>query len=395
MFVEAGFLRATPIVGLTIARQRDEVDALPGSVRANAAGDLVAIESGKADVDERDVRLERERRMQAARAIGRLVRRVPGERAHTLAHLTATNEDLPGCGIAAQDRLCDYARMVGTGRAEARGKPFHTMNDALQGLAQYGYLLLFLFVLAEQVGLPVPAVPVLLGVGALAGAGGMSLVGALGVALAASLPADIVWYELGRRRGTRVLGLLCRISLEPDSCVRRTENLFIQRGRKALVIAKFLPGFSTVAPPLAGMVGIARAQFIALDIAATVLWAGTWMSLGYVFSDALEIVASRAARFGHSVLVVGGAGLVAYVLVKFIQRRRFLRSLRIARITPEELKRRLDSGDASIAVVDTRSSLDVTAVPYAIPGAIWIAAEDIEQREQELPRDREIVLYCS
>src|SRR2546427_12686176 len=121
----------------------------------------------------------------------------------------------------------------------------------------------------------------------------MSLTLAFAAAIAASLPPDVIWYELGRRRGARVLGLLCRISLEPDSCVRRTENLFMKRGRKALLIAKFFPGLSTVAPPLAGMVGIPRWQFIALDIAATILWAGTWMGLGYPVSDVLELVAIR------------------------------------------------------------------------------------------------------
>ncbi len=269
------------------------------------------------------------------------------------------------------------------------------MNDTLQGLVQYGYVLVFAFVLAEQVGLPVPAVPVLLGVGALTGAGRMSLTWAFGMALAASLPPDLLWYELGRRRGARVLALLCRISLEPDSCVRRTENLFIQRGRKALLVAKFFPGLSTVAPPLAGMVGIARWQFIGLDIAAAILWAATWMGLGYVFSDTLELVASRAARLGNWLGVVVGAALATYVVIKYVQRRRFLRSLRAARITPEELKQRLDSGDGTLVIVDTRSVLDVNAVPYAIPGAMWIAAEEIDRRYAEVPRDRELVLYCS
>ena len=269
------------------------------------------------------------------------------------------------------------------------------MNDALSLLLDYGYVLLFVFVLAEQVGLPVPAVPALLGVGALAGGAHMSLTFALVVALAASLPPDLAWYELGRRRGHRVLALLCRVSLEPDSCVRRTENLFLQRGRKALVIAKFFPGLSTVAPPLAGMVGIARWQFLVLDVVAALLWAGTWLTLGYLFSDALEVVTSRAARLGNSLLVVAAAAFVGYVAIKFIQRQRFLRSLRIARITPEELKRRLDSRDPTLAVVDTRSLLDVTAVPRAVPGALWIVAEDIDRRRDELPRDRDIVLYCS
>jgi membrane protein DedA with SNARE-associated domain len=250
-------------------------------------------------------------------------------------------------------------------------------------------------VLAEQIGLPIPAVPVLLGVGALIGAERMSPALAFGVALAASLPPDIIWYELGRRRGGRVLGLLCRISLEPDSCVRRTENLFMQRGRKTLVIAKFVPGLSTVAPPLAGIVGIARWQFILLDVAGVIVWAGAWIGLGYLFSDALEAVASRADRLGSWLLVVVGVALTSYVLIKLVARHRFLRSLRIARITPEELKRRLDTGDNALTIIDTRSLLDVTAAPYAIPGAIWIAAEEIEQRHLEVPRDREVVLYCS
>src|SRR3989442_381188 len=125
-------------------------------------------------------------------------------------------------------------------------------------LLTHGYALLFACVLAEQVGLPVPAVPILLGVGALAGSGHMSVVVALCVAAAASLPPDLAWYELGRRRGSRVLGVLCRVSLEPDFCVRRTENLFVRYGWRTLLIAKFLPGLSTVAPPLAGDRGDGR-----------------------------------------------------------------------------------------------------------------------------------------
>jgi len=269
------------------------------------------------------------------------------------------------------------------------------VSETLQALVQYGYALVAAFVLAEQVGLPVPAVPVLLSVGALAGSGRLSFLLALGVALAASLVPDLIWYELGRRRGNRVLRHLCRISLEPDSCVRRTQDLFTRQGRKTLLFAKFLPGLSTVAPPLAGMVGIGRSQFIALDMAAAVLWAGTWMGLGYVFSDALEVVAAWASRLGNWIGVVIVAAFGTYALVKYIQRRRFLRELRIARIGPDELKVRLESRDDTFAIIDTRSLLDVTAVPQAIPGAVWIAAEDIARRQQELPRGREIILYCS
>jgi len=269
------------------------------------------------------------------------------------------------------------------------------MDGTIHFLLTYGYTLLFVCVLAEQVGLPVPAVPVLLGVGALAGSGRMSVPVALGVAVLASLPADLAWYELGRRRGSRVLGLLCRVSLEPDSCVRRTENLFMRQGKRTLLFAKFLPGLSTVAPPLAGIVGIARGQFVLLDTGGALIWSGAWLGLGLLFKDAIELMAAAAARLGNWLLVVVGAALACYVVAKYIQRRRFLRSLRVARITPEELKRRLDEGDASLAVIDTRSPLDVNAVPYMIRGAQWIAAEEIDRRGREIPTDREIVLYCS
>jgi membrane protein DedA with SNARE-associated domain len=269
------------------------------------------------------------------------------------------------------------------------------MDGTVEFLLRYGYLLLSVVVLAEQIGLPIPAVPVLLGVGALAGNGKMSLAIALGVAVAASLPPDLIWYELGRRRGSRMLGVLCRLSLEPDSCVRRTENLFIRHGRRTLLIAKFLPGLSTIAPPLAGIVGVAPGQFVLLDGLGALVWAGAWMALGYAFHDALEVVAAQAARLGNWLLVVVGLALTAYIATKFIQRQRFLRSLRMARITPHELKRRLDLGDGDLVIVDTRSRLDADAVPYGIPGALWISAEEIDRRHQELPGGREVVLYCT
>ena len=269
------------------------------------------------------------------------------------------------------------------------------MNDLLNVLAPYGYAVLCAFVLVEQIGLPIPAVPVLLGVGALAGTGRMSLLLALGVVLAASLPPDLVWYELGRRRGNQVLGLLCRISLEPDSCVGRTKSLFERLGRTALLVVKFLPSLSPLASALAGVTRLARGQFVLLDSAGAVIWAGAWMLLGYAFSDALEFVAARAARLGEYLLLVAGAALAAYIAVKLIQRRRFLRSLRIARISPDEVKRRLDAGDMDLLIVDTRSALDVEVAPQAIPGARWIAADEIARRHGEVPRDREIVVYCT
>jgi membrane protein DedA with SNARE-associated domain len=257
------------------------------------------------------------------------------------------------------------------------------------------YLVLFAFVLAEQIGLPVPAVPLLLGVGAFAGTGRMSVLAGLATALVAALPPDLVWYELGRARGKRVLDVICRVSLEPDSCVRRTENLFLRRGRWALLVAKFLPGLSTIAPPLAGIVGLGRAPFLLLDTMGALLWAGAWIALGYVSSSALTPLLALAGRLGHWGLAAAGSGLAAYILTKLVRRRLFLRSLRVARIEPSELKRRLDAGDPDLVVIDTRSALDVGAAPHKIPGALWIPAEAIASRRAEIPLDRKVVLYCT
>jgi membrane protein DedA with SNARE-associated domain len=223
----------------------------------------------------------------------------------------------------------------------------------------------------------------------------MSLAVSLVVVLAASLPPDLVWYELGRRRGPRVLARICAISLEPDWCVHRTETTFLRLGRKLLLVAKFLPGLSALASPVAGSAGVARWQFVLLDVAGALLWAGTWMGLGYAFSDALDVVAGWVARLGGYAVLLAGAVLSGYVAYKYAERRRIFRQLRMARITPDELKRRLDAGDAGLAIIDTRSALDVKSVPYLIRGAIWIDADEVERRRAELPRDREIVLYCT
>jgi len=209
-----------------------------------------------------------------------------------------------------------------------------------------------------------------------------------------ALPVDLVWHELGRRRGARVLAGLCRLSLEPDVCVRRTENLFIRHGVRALLVAKFLPGLTTVMPPLAGIFGVPRLRFALYDLAGVVLWAGFWAGIGYVFSDAIEEVALRVSALGRTAgLVVAGA-LVGYVLLKYLRRRLFLRRLRIARISPEDLKRKLEAGE-DVAILDLRTALDVTAVPYAIPGSLWITAEALDEHLSDIPRDRELVLYCS
>ncbi|HLE04701.1 MAG TPA: DedA family protein, partial [Anaerolineales bacterium] len=154
------------------------------------------------------------------------------------------------------------------------------MNEAFQFLLRYGYAVLFGFVFAEQLGLPIPAIPVLLAMGALVGAGHFSLAIAIPVALLAALLSDVIWYQLGRYRGPSVLNLICRISLEPDSCVRRTENVFASHGARALLFAKFIPGLSTAAPPLAGIFRMRLPRFLIWDGAGTLLWIGTFVGTG-------------------------------------------------------------------------------------------------------------------
>ena len=268
------------------------------------------------------------------------------------------------------------------------------LPDSVQLLERYSAVILPALVVAEQIGIPLPAVPALLAVGALAAQGRVSLWLVLGAIAVVSLAVDLVWHELGRRRGSRVLSGLCRLALEPDVCVRRTENLFIRHGVRALLVSKFLPGLTTVMPPLAGVFGVPRLRFALYDLAGVVLWAGLWLGIGHAFSATIEEVARRVSAAGRTAGVVVAGALVGYVLLKYLRRRLLLRRLRIARISPEDLKRKLDAGE-SVAILDLRTALDVTAVPYAIPGSRWVPAEALDEHLSEIPRDRELVLYCS
>jgi membrane protein DedA with SNARE-associated domain/rhodanese-related sulfurtransferase len=268
------------------------------------------------------------------------------------------------------------------------------MDEVTQFLIRHGSLVLFAVVLAEQVGLPIPAVPLLLAAGALAGAGNMNLVAAIGLSVIACLLGDLVWFYLGRRRGRQVLNLLCRISLEPDSCVRHTEDFFVRHGTRSLIIAKFIPGLSTVTPALAGLVGVSLGKFFLYNGLGAFLWTAAFIAPGYLFSDQLEYLADHAARFGGSLGIFVIGVLVLYIAYKYILRRRLLREMRIARITPEELKQMLDEG-CEVVIVDLRRSADLEADPYTIPGAVRMAVEELELRHHEIPRDRDVILFCA
>jgi len=261
-------------------------------------------------------------------------------------------------------------------------------------LVQYGVAVLFAWAFAVQAGLPLPAAPVLLGAGALSGSGRMNLALAIGATMVAALAADVVWYALGRSLGLRVFGTLCRFSLDPDSLIRDAKERFLSHRGRYLVVAKFLPGLNPLAAGLAGVASLRPDRFLTYATSGAFLWAGAWIVLGYVCSDAIGFVATWASRVGTPLVIVIAAALTAYLVLKYVSRRRFLIHLRKARITPMELKRRLEARDP-LVIVDLRTALDVEAAPYKIPGARLIDPEELRHPRQTIPRDSEVVFYCA
>ena len=261
-------------------------------------------------------------------------------------------------------------------------------------LLRHGYGVVFAWVFAEQIGIPVPALPLLLAAGASAGRGHLSFSLLLVLATTAAALSDSIWYHIGRRKGSKVLNLLCRVSLEPDSCVRNTQNIFTRRGASSLLIAKFVPGLGTVSMPLAGIVRMSYLTFLAYELAGTLLWVVTLLSVGYIFSEQLDLMVDYVRSSGAPLLLVVTVAIGAWIGFKYYQRRRLFRKLRVARIYPQELKRLMDEGQ-SVIVVDLRNQLAFEAEPKRIPGAITLTPEDLEERNHERPREQDIFLYCT
>ena len=267
------------------------------------------------------------------------------------------------------------------------------MADLDAFIRSYGYPAIFVGVMGEQFA-PIPGEPLLLAAGALAGIGHLKLGLAAAVALLGAVVGDVVWYEIGRRGGHRVLRWLCRVSIEPDSCVRRSEEMLSRRGAAALLVAKFIPGLHSVAQPLAGALGMRRGPFLLFDLLGTLLWVGFYVGLGYALHDQFARAAVLAERLGGGAFLVLAGAFAVYLAVKVVRRQRFLRGLRIARITPDELKTKLDRGE-SVFVVDLRHRIDVQAEPTGIPGAVHMDPSELEQAAGRIPRDRDVVVYCT
>ena len=267
------------------------------------------------------------------------------------------------------------------------------MNEANAFVSQYGEILVFAVVFAEQIGLPLPAVPILLA--AVLGRWRKNRSHGSYRPLRHRLRGRrSIGNELGRRRGRRALNLLCRVSLEPDSCVRRTENFFTRHGVRSLVLAKFIPGLSTLAPALAGLFRINMQRFLLYNGLGAVLWTLAFIIPGYLLSDQIERLAEVAERLGIWLAFFFGVAITTYLAYKYIHRQLVLRALRIARISAEELKRMMDNGH-DLMVVDLRGKLDHEADPYTIRGALRMTAEELEQRHHEIPRHQDVILFCA
>jgi membrane protein DedA with SNARE-associated domain/rhodanese-related sulfurtransferase len=273
------------------------------------------------------------------------------------------------------------------------------MHSVLGLLEHHTYSLIFGWVLIEQGGLPIPSIPVMLAAGTMSAAHKLHVAYAIPVIMLACLISDSAWYFLGRQFGGKVLNILCRFSLEAATCVERTNGTVTKRGAVTLLFAKFVPGLSTVAAPIAGQARIPYHTFVAYDMAGTLIWAGSWLFAGRFFGD----VAKRSSdffallgRFGIALVVLMVAALVIYRLVK---RRQFLIELRGLRLEPSQLMAMIaDAEREGIEppfIIDLRHPLDVLTDPLVLPGALRIGPDELKLRREIIPHDRDIVLYCT
>jgi membrane protein DedA with SNARE-associated domain len=269
------------------------------------------------------------------------------------------------------------------------------MRSEFDFLLRHGYAVLFVLVLVDQLGVPLPATPFLIAAGAYAASGRLDLIRIGIVAVTASLAAHVFWYELTRRSRGDVLGLLCHVSLEPDYCARHARDFFIRWGTGALVLASFMPGFLGVAAqPIAATVGMPRRTFLVLNVLGAVLWVTVCAGFGFLFSERVEETLQIGVQLGGTGLKLVAGLLALYFGWKLIRRRLLYRRLRIARISPEELKRRLDAAEPTF-ILDLRHALEFDKQPGMIPGAIRMSPDDLDQRVAEIPTNQEIVLYCT
>ncbi len=261
-------------------------------------------------------------------------------------------------------------------------------------ILHHGYLFVFSYVLAVQAGVPVPSDPLLLIMGATVGEGRYSFGLALLVVVIAALLGDLLWYELGRLRGRSILTLLCKFFLEPDTCVRKTELGFMKRGAWSLLFVKFVPGMSLLSMPLAGTMKMPRWRFLLADAAGSTLWGAAYLLTGVLFRRQINDVILGLGLFGRRAGLVLALLLATYIGWRYFQRWRFRRQLRINRVSPEEALSMLN-GEPPALIVDLRNPKAVESSGLKIRGAQVLRPAELRSHFQDLPHDREVILYCT
>ena len=273
------------------------------------------------------------------------------------------------------------------------------MPIAIVFFVHYAYLIIFLWVLVEQIGIPIPSVPVLLTAGTLSATHRVSFIGITFAMLLACLIADTIWFSLGRRYGNSVLKLLCRLSFEASTCVSKTEGYFTRRGAVTLLFAKFVPGLSTVAAPIAGQTGMSYGRFLAWDLAGSLIWGEAFILAGRFFGDLAKKSAPFFAWLGHFAIFIFAAMVLGFLFHRIWKQRKFLQQVREMRLEPAELKEMLDdcekSGNTPPFIVDLRHPLDYLPDPRVLPGALRIGPNELKQHSEIIPRDRDVILYCT
>jgi membrane protein DedA with SNARE-associated domain/rhodanese-related sulfurtransferase len=266
------------------------------------------------------------------------------------------------------------------------------MQITIDLVLRYGLGLAFVGVLATQIGLPLPSFPILIVTAALSARGDYSVPQVVAVAVVACLLADTAWYRAGARFGRRVLASMCRISLSPDGCVRQTEAIYQKWGAPSLLVAKFIPGFGAVATAMAGVMGVKSLAFLFFDAMGATLWAGVAAALGWIFRDAVDDVLrviESAGRVGLAAIVCAFA---LYLIVKFAQRQRLVRSLRMGRVSADELHAMLKSESPPL-VIDVRSAHSRQS--GVIPGSLAIEPYGPDEDLRSLPASEEVIIYCA
>jgi membrane protein DedA with SNARE-associated domain/rhodanese-related sulfurtransferase len=273
------------------------------------------------------------------------------------------------------------------------------MSIALAFFVQYAYPILFLWVLVEMLGVPIPSVPVLLTAGTLTATHRLNGPAALLAVLAACLIGDTFWYWLGRRFGHAVLKLLCRLSFEASTCVARTEQYFERRGAVTLLFAKFVPGLSTVAAPIAGQTGMPYGRFVMYDLAGSAVWALAYLLAGFFFGDIAQRSQMLFSMLGHFAVLIFVLMVLGLMLWKFWKQRAFLTSVRELRLEPTELLKMIEMaerhGNIPPFIVDLRHPLDYLPDPRVVPGSVRVSPVELTAHVAQLPRDRDLILYCT